>query len=206
MLDDALTVVVKAEYNNHDDWPSPIGVADFANWQTIYGTSIAGTAIDNNDGTMTGSVIIKRAGTYTLSIKVNGIHIKGSPHSFFSVKPTSLYAPSCVSVDITETMYAGYDYSFLIQGRDEYHNNISDLFQNTVGTDNSIVYTLIADSKVTVDAQISDDFAPGVYLVKVTLPRNLKVGVFSLKILIRSLEVPSPAILVKPCTNTIAFY
>ena len=101
MLDDGLTVAVKADYNNHDDWPSPIGVADFANWKSVYGTSISGTTIDKSDGTMIGSVIIKRAGTYILSITVNGIHIKGSPHSFFKVKPASLYAPSCVPVDIT---------------------------------------------------------------------------------------------------------
>ena len=80
MLDDGLTVVVKADYDNHDDWPSPIGVSDFASWQTIYGTSISGTAIDMNDGTMTGSVVIWRAGAYTLSITVNNIHIQGSPH------------------------------------------------------------------------------------------------------------------------------
>ena len=175
MLDDALTVVVKAEYNNHDDWPSPIGVADFANWQTIYGTSIAGTAIDKDDGTMTGSVIIKRAGTYTLSIQVNGRDIKGSPHFPFKVEQTRLYAPFCVPLDIVETMYAGYDYSFLIQGRDEYHNNIADSFVNAVGNNYSVVYSLVSDSTVNVDAQIYGDSSLGVYLVKVTLPKKLKV-------------------------------
>ena len=80
MLDDNLSVVINAVYKDHDDWLSPIGVADFADWQTIYGTSILGTASDNNDGTMTGSVTIKRAGSYALSIKVNGIDIIGSPH------------------------------------------------------------------------------------------------------------------------------
>ena len=59
MSDDNLIVVVQAVYNNHDDWLSPIGVADLTNWQTTYGTSILGTAIDNNDGTMTGSVTIQ---------------------------------------------------------------------------------------------------------------------------------------------------
>ena len=108
-------------------------------------------------------------------------------------------------MDITETMYAGYDYSFLIQGRDEYHNNIVDLFEVAVGADNSIAYTLLSDRKVTVDAHISDDFTPGVYLVKVSLQKKLKSGDFSLKILFKSLEVPSPAILVLQCTNTIAF-
>jgi hypothetical protein len=95
MIDDKLAIVIKADYNNHDDWPSPIEVPDFSDWKSVYGTRIFGTAKDNNNGTMTGSLTIKRAGTYTLSITVNGIHIKGSPHSFFKVKPASLYAPSC---------------------------------------------------------------------------------------------------------------
>ena len=51
----------------------------------MYGTSFRGTAIDKNDGTMTGSITIKRAGTYTLSITVNDKHIKGSPNSFFKI-------------------------------------------------------------------------------------------------------------------------
>ena len=205
MIDDALTVVVKADYKNHDDWSSPIGVADFADWQSVYGTSILGTAIDKNDGTMIGSMTIQRAGTYTLSITVGGIHIKGSPHSYFKIKPASLHAPYCVPVDIVETMYAGYDYKFLIQGRDMYHNNISNIFENAVGIDYSISYTLLSNSKVTVDAQISNDINPGVYLVKVTLAKLLEAGDYDLKILLRGLEVPFPAILVKPCTNTIAF-
>ena len=102
-------------------------------------------------------------------------------------------------------MYAGYDYKFLIQGRDMYHNNISNIFENAVGIDYSIMYTLLSNSKVTVDAQISNDINPGVYLVKVTLAKLLEAGDYDLKILLKSLEVPSPAILVKPCTNTIAF-
>ena len=150
MSDDNLIVVVQAVYNNHDDWLSPIGVADLTNWQTTYGTSILGTAIDNNDGTMTGSVTIQRAGSYTLYIKVNGFDIIGSPHSPFKVKPSILFAPSCVPVDIPVTMHAGYDYSFLIQGRDNYHNNIADLFVNAVGANYNIFYTLVSDSSITV--------------------------------------------------------
>jgi len=58
MVDDGLNVVVTAVYDDHDDWSSPIGVVDFTNWQTIYGTSILGTATDSNDGTMAGSVTV----------------------------------------------------------------------------------------------------------------------------------------------------
>ena len=205
MIDDGLDVVVKADYVHHDDWPSPIGIADLVDWKTVYGTSISGTATDNNDGKMTGLVTISRAGTYTLSITVDSTHIIGSPHSPFEVRPNSLHAPHCVPVEIPETMYAGYDYSFIIQGRDEYHNNIADILVDAVGTDYSIVYSLISDSSVTVDAQILDDSAPGVYLVEVTLPKKLEAGNYALEILLGSFEVPSPAIVVEPCTNTIAY-
>lgn len=54
MLDDELNVAIMAQYEDHDDWPSPIGIPDAADWQAVYGTNIAGIAIDNNDGTMTG--------------------------------------------------------------------------------------------------------------------------------------------------------
>jgi hypothetical protein len=122
---------------------------------------------------MTGSVTIYRAGSYTLRIKVNGVDIIGSPHYPFKIKPANIFAPSCVPVDIPSKMYAGYSYSFLIQGRDEYHNNIRDLLADAVGTNYSIVYSLISDSSVTFVASISDDSAPGVYLVKLTLPKKL---------------------------------
>ena len=122
---------------------------------------------------MTGSVRIKRAGTYSLSITINGVNIKGSPHLPFKVKPANLDAPSCVPVKIPETMYAGYDYSFLIQGRDKYHNNIGDVLVIAVGKNYSIVYSLSSDTSVTVDAQISDVSSPGIYLVNVSLPKKL---------------------------------
>ena len=102
-------------------------------------------------------------------------------------------------------MYAGYDYSFFIQGRDEYHNNIVDLVENAVGGDYSILYTLISDIKVTFDAKITDYSAAGVFVVKVTLPKKLQAGNYDLRILLRGADAPSSVILVRPCTNTIAF-
>ena len=121
---------------------------------------------------MTGSVTIKRAGSYTLCITVNGVNIIGSPHFPLNVKPVNIFVPSCVPVDIPETMYAGYDYSFLIQGRDEYHNNIKDLIADQVGTSYTNVLSLVSDINVSVEGQISDYYIPGVYLVKVSLPKK----------------------------------
>lgn len=79
MSDDGITLVVQAVYQNHDDWPSPIGVEDKPNWQTVYGTTISGTQADNSDGTITADFTIYRAGDYTFSITVNGEEISNSP-------------------------------------------------------------------------------------------------------------------------------
>ena len=107
MTDDALDVAIMADYTDHDDWPSPIAIPDAADWQAVYGSNIAGIALDNNDGTMKGQVTIYRAGTYTLNIRVNSIHITASPHSPLLVAPTHLYAPYCVPLGIPDTMVAG---------------------------------------------------------------------------------------------------
>ena len=107
-----MTVSLVADYVNHDNYPSPIGVADLTDWQTIYGTSITGTTTDNGDGTMTGSVTIERAGTYTLTVQIDDSDVIGSPFEFIEVTPSSLSAPNCVPLDIPLTMSAGFDYSF----------------------------------------------------------------------------------------------
>ena len=73
-------------------------------------------------------------------------------------------------------MIAGYDYSFKIQGRDEYRNNIADRLVDAVGTDYSIEYTFNGKSKVTLNAKLSDDSSPGVYLAKVSLPKKFLAG------------------------------
>ena len=100
-----MTVTVVADYVNHDNYPSPIGVADDPNWMTTYGVSITGTATDNNDGTMTGSVTIYRAGTYILSIQVYGTNVIGSPHSFLEVEPATIDATKCQPIDVPTFMY-----------------------------------------------------------------------------------------------------
>ena len=114
MTDDMLDVAILVDYEDHDAWPSPISIADASDWQALYGTNIAGIAIDNNNGKMTGQVTIYRSGSFTLNIRVNNIHISGSPHAPLLVKPTNLYAPYCVPLGIPETMTAGVEYSFKI--------------------------------------------------------------------------------------------
>ena len=69
---------------------------------------------------------VKMTNSYSTANPTLPTEISESPLYHIEVKPTILHAPSCVTVGIPETMYAGYDYSFLIQGRDVYLNNIAD--------------------------------------------------------------------------------
>ena len=61
---------------------------------------------------MTGQVTIYRAGNYVLNIRVNDIHITGSPYAPLLVAPTDLYAPYCVTLGVPSTMTAGQEYTF----------------------------------------------------------------------------------------------
>lgn len=93
---------------------SPLGIPDLKNWQTIFRTEILGTAIATNDGSVKGSVTLKRAGVYTLSVKVNDEDVRGSPFTFLKVKPTFVYIPNCVLVDVPLRIEAGQSYKFWI--------------------------------------------------------------------------------------------
>ena len=115
-----LDIEITAIYVDHDSWPSPIAIDDAADWQSTYGTNIAGIAIDNNDGSYAGQITIYRAGEFYIDVKINSSHIAGSPYSPLLVAPTNIYAPYCVPKGIPETMIAGTEYTFQIQGRDFY--------------------------------------------------------------------------------------
>ena len=49
-LSAGMVITVKAVYIDHNNYPSNIGVADDPDWQTTYGTTITGSASDNNNG------------------------------------------------------------------------------------------------------------------------------------------------------------
>lgn len=65
-----------------------------------------------HDGTYQGQLTLYRAGTFTLSVKVNGQHVKDSPWSPVLVSPSDLYAPACVTKGIPVSMLAGTQYTF----------------------------------------------------------------------------------------------
>lgn len=101
-------------------------------------------------------------------------------------------------------MTAGYEYSFLIQGRDIYDNNIIELAEDAVGTDFSAFYYLTADNLINVEAEISDDTFPGVYLVEVELPKTLESGNFYFEGLFGGQLILVPTVFINPCTNVLA--
>ncbi len=88
-------VDIVAKYQNNNSWGSPIAIPDATDWQSIYGTDIAGLAIDNGDGTLTAQVTVYKAGSFIMDVKVNSIHLTGSPYSPFLVEPSNLYGPAC---------------------------------------------------------------------------------------------------------------
>ena len=46
---------------------------------------------------MAGTVTVYRAGTYTLTVQVDGVDVIGSPFSSLEIEPTTISAPSCVA-------------------------------------------------------------------------------------------------------------
>lgn len=87
-----MVVTITADYINHDNYPSPVSVPDLSGWQSTYGTSLTGTSADNNDGTMTGTLTVMRAGSYRLTIQIDGVNIIGSPFTHLEVEPFTLVA------------------------------------------------------------------------------------------------------------------
>lgn len=187
------TIEILASYLDHDDWPSPISIPDLNDWQSIYGSNIQGIALDQGDGTYEAQLTIYKAGSFTLNVRVNSLDLEDSPFTPIEVSPTNLYAPSCITLGIPDTMIAGTEYSLKIQGRDFYSNNLVDVLAAAVGTDHIALYTyrkMESDTEmpvVSVEGVFTDDTDDGVYIVTVTLT---KAGEYDLAIRLLGLDVP----------------
>lgn len=116
---DGTDINIKAFYEHHDDWLSPlIGVPDLITWRQIYGKDIAGLTAFNNaslsdpDSSYSCQVTIYRAGTFTLEIVVDGGLVQNSPlPSQILVSPSEIYAPACIVDGLTLEMVAGQTYT-----------------------------------------------------------------------------------------------
>ena len=106
-LDAGMAVTVTADYQNHDKWLSLIGIEDVTDWKTTYGTSILGTQANVGDGTMTSTFTIYRAGSYLVTVQIDGVDVVGSPYTL-EVEPTAIDATHCVVKDVPAEMYAGF--------------------------------------------------------------------------------------------------
>lgn len=112
-----MIVEVDAIYLDHDDWPSPIGVPDDPTWMATYGTTVpASTISDNGDGTIVVALKIRRAGDYSIEIKVDTVQIADSPlTALLEVAPSiSINGANCVAVEVQEATNAGFTYQFMI--------------------------------------------------------------------------------------------
>ena len=179
-----LVVSVTFDYVNHDNYPSPLGIADDSDWQSIYGTSHAGTLTDNNDGSMTASVTILRAGTYLITVQVDGIDVIGSPYEHLEIEPTSILPSNCVADGIEASMTAGYDYTFRLQARDQYNSNLPKTLSEAVGTDHSVLVSLATNSADNFSATLSDYSSYGAYLISIDVPKAQTAGTYDFTVML----------------------
>lgn len=49
-IDAGMTQTVVANYLNHDEWPSPIGVPDDLDWRSNYGVRLEVSGVNINSG------------------------------------------------------------------------------------------------------------------------------------------------------------
>ena len=126
--------------------------------------------------------MIQRAGDYHLEVTLNGDHITNSPYVNYRVRPNVLSAPQCVAVGIPEIMHAGFEYNFLIQGRDQFSNNVDNLLRST-NQDVSVNFENTADGSISVAGTITDDAnAHGVYRVTVELLEQLQIDLYTVEV------------------------
>ena len=124
-------------------YESPIGVSDGSPNPSEDVFSL----IDQENGVAVGQTAFEKAGDYVLSVKIDDIHVAGSPFNL-EVAPTSISAEKSVIV-LTETVgTADIPFTVQVQARDQYHNNI--------------VTGNVADATIDASFLHKDDFASSV--------------------------------------------
>ena len=132
---------------------------------------------------MAGTVNVYRAGTYTLTVQVDSDDVIGSPTEYLEIEPTTLYAPNCVTKDLPTEMYAGYDYSFLIQGRDQYHNNLIKNLSEAAGVNYSVSPYLTSNSGHNFSGTMTDYSSFGIFTVSMSLSKTQTTGTYNYNVL-----------------------
>ena len=101
-------------------------------------------------------------------------------------------------------MLAGFVYSFKIQGRDNYSNNLQAILSSAVGSNMSSIMSLSTNSGVTYTASIVDDTSGGVYRVEIDLPKQQTLGIYNYNVYLGGQLVSTPQVDIIECTNAYA--
>lgn len=105
-------------FDDNTQYASSLGVSQPSNWTSIYGLNYSGY-YDGNSITF----VVYRAGNYQGKIYINNSMLKNYPVSI-QVEPSSIYAPYCVAVFSSSQAIAGTQFTFNLQTRDMYYNNL----------------------------------------------------------------------------------
>ena len=119
-------ITVLAEFQDSNDYISPLGVSDLPNWESIIGKNFAGVVTSLGNGSYKVDLNVLKAGTFNIVIKIKNIAITGSP-VVLKIAPSILDACKCVYVTAPpSTIECGNPITIQYQCRDMYSNNIID--------------------------------------------------------------------------------
>ena len=170
-----------------------------------------GTVADMDDGTLAAAVNVKKAATYRLWVKVDGVNVIGSPFDFLEIEPAPLDASMCMPDFFPELMYAAFDFTFKLQGRDEFGNNISLLLADAVGEEifTAIIYDKagrrMLQNSAPVPTIIDSEEEPGVYVVDISIPDDIRLGIYDMNLQLGTNLVVTPQVTIKSCSNEFAW-
>ena len=128
---------------------------------------------------MAATLTIRRAGTYQLDVLVDGLNVIGSPYKYLEITPTAISAANCVPQNVPTTIYAGFEYSFLIQARDADHNNL--VSKLAVAAPSNSAYLNLGGSNI-VTGTITDYSSNGVFKVSFNVPKSVTPGSYTYKV------------------------
>lgn len=105
-------------------------------------------------------------------------------------------------------MYAGYEYSFLVQGRDIFVNNMHTRLNAAVGSDKSVALTLFEgfdtfNGKIIDSSSYTYNNLLGIYQVYMDVPKTQAAGLYDLTVLLLGEQVSTPLTIVLPCLNSV---
>ena len=162
-------------FKENENYESPIGVPQPSDWIERFGRDYSGTYYYTYF-----TFTVFRAGNYDASILIEESPLAESPVEL-SITPSELYPEYCVLVFDSTKVIAGEAFSFKIQARDRFYNNLL-ITQSDLDS-----FELKATGPQEVSGSISD-YAQGVFSAEFTLTKS---GEYLLSVKLNSFEVPN---------------